>query len=77
MRPDNIYHRIIADLGILKMKDGMPGLFYTLLSRPTTLGDEDRPETSAILLIGENVNLPGSIILQREKLKASTKKLQD
>ena len=59
-QPDNTFHRIIADPGTRKQEGTMPGLFYTLLSRATTLGEEGKLETSAILFNGTNMT-PGRI----------------
>ena len=47
-RPDNAYHRLVGDPGTRNFEANNPGLFYTLLSRATTLGEEGKPETSAI-----------------------------
>ena len=55
-QPDNTFHRIIADSGTRKLESMMPGLFYTLLSLATTLGEPGKPETSAILFSGINMN---------------------
>ena len=54
-QPDNTFHRIIADPGPRKQEGNMPGLFYTLLSRATTLGEDGKLETSAILFNGTNM----------------------
>ena len=59
-QPDNTFHRIIADPRTRKQEGTTPGLFYTLLSRATTLGDEGNLETSAILFNGTNMT-PGRI----------------
>ena len=54
-QPDNTFHRIIADPGTRQFEGNACGLFYTLLSRATTLGEEGKPETSAILFNGPNM----------------------
>ena len=54
-QPENTFHRIIAYPGPRKQEGSMPGLFYTLLSRATTLGEEGKLETSAILFNGTNM----------------------
>ena len=52
-RPDNIYHRIIADLGAREAEARISGLLYTLLSKVTSLVDEDKPKTSDILMMDQ------------------------
>ena len=54
-QPANTFERIIADPGTRQFESIMPGLFYTLLSRATTLGIEGKLETSAILFNGPNM----------------------
>ena len=56
-RPDNAYHRLVGDPGTRNFEANNPGLFYTLLSRATTLGEEENPETSAIFFKGVNMIL--------------------
>ena len=41
-RPDNAYHRLLEYPGPRNFEANNPGLFYTLLSRATTLGEEER-----------------------------------
>ena len=52
-RPDNAFERIVGDLGTRQFESINPGLFYTLLLRATTFGEERKPETSAIFLKGQ------------------------
>ena len=54
-RPDNAYHRLVGDPGTRNFEANNPGLFYTLLSRATTLGEEGKPETFAIFFKGVNM----------------------
>ena len=54
-RPDNAYYRLAGDPGTRNFEANNPGLFYTLLSRATTLGEEGKPETSAIFFKGVNM----------------------
>ena len=54
-RPDNAYHRLVGDPGTRNFEANNPGLFYTLLSRATTLGEEGKPESSAIFFQGVNM----------------------
>ena len=55
-RPDNAYHRLVGDPGTRKFEANNPELFYTLLSRATTLGEEGKPETSAIFFKETNMS---------------------
>ena len=52
-RPDNAFERIVGDTGTRQFESINPGLFYTLLSKATTFGEEKKPETSAIFLKGQ------------------------
>ena len=54
-RPDNSYHRLVGDPGTRNFEANNPGLFYTLLSRATTLGEEKKAETSAIFFKETNM----------------------
>ena len=54
-RPDNAYHRLVGDPGTRNFEANNPGLFYTLLFRATTLGEEGKPETSTIFFKGVNM----------------------
>lgn len=56
-RPDNAFERIVGDPGTRQFESINPGLFYTLLSRATTFGEEKKPETSAIFFKGTNMNI--------------------
>ena len=49
-RPDNAFERIVGDPVTRQFEPINPGLFYTLLSKATTFGEEKKPETSAIFL---------------------------
>ena len=62
-QPPNAVQRIIVDPGTRQFEGQNPGLFYTILSRITTLGDDDdttpeekRYKNSAIYFIGNNMN---------------------
>ena len=70
-QPDNTFHRIVADPGTRQFEGNVSGLFYTLLSRATTLGEEGKPETSAILFNGPNMT-PDRI--RKIKLTANNEK---
>ena len=65
-RPENIFLHIVADPGTRKFESGTDGLFYTLLSRVTTIGDMKDPTTSAIAFTGSNMNV--------NRIKKSTEK---
>ena len=56
-RPENTFLHIVADPGTRQFESGTNGLFYTLLSRVTTIGDMKDPTTSAIALTGSNMNV--------------------
>ena len=51
----NAVQRIICDLGDKQFEGNNPGLTYTCISRPTTLGDLDDKTTSAIFFDGNNI----------------------
>ena len=62
-KPPNAVKRIICDPGTRAFEGINPGLFYTILSRATTLGDynsslspQQRFKNSAIYFIGDNMN---------------------
>ena len=76
-QPDNTFHRIIADPGERKYEANMTGLFYTLLSRATTLGEEGKPETSAILFNGRNMNPARIRNITKTEKGEMYKKVQD
>ena len=77
-RPDNAYHRLVGDPGARKYEANNPGLFYTLLSRATTIGEEEKPETSAIFFKGTNMSRERieKSHANREKRKVLTRKLK-
>jgi hypothetical protein len=52
---ENAIKRIICDPGTKEFELRNPGLFYTLLSRATTLGDENNIYSSAIYFTGDNM----------------------
>ena len=47
-RPDNDFKRIVGDPGTRQFESINPSLFYTLLSRETTFGEERKTATSTI-----------------------------
>ena len=55
-RPENAFLRIVANPGTRQFESTTNGLFYTLLSRVTTIGDMKDLTTSAIFFIGDNMN---------------------
>ena len=56
-RPENNFLHIVADPGTRQFESTTNGLFYTLLSRVTTIGDMKDPTTSAIAFTGSNMNV--------------------
>ena len=56
-RPENNFLHIVADPGTRQFESTTNGLFYTLLSRVTTIGDLKDPATSAIAFTGSNMNV--------------------
>ena len=56
----NAVQRIICDVGTKAFEGHNVGLFYTILSRVTSLGTIDDKASSAIYFIGDNLN-PGRI----------------
>ena len=56
-RPENNFLHIVADPGSRQFESTTNGLFYTLLSRVTTIGDMKDPTTSAIAFTGSNMNV--------------------
>ena len=88
-KPPNAVSRIICDPGDRGMEAKCPGLFYTSVSRATTIGNENKP--SAIYFMGNNMNMeritdltltkqgkPYKLVTLRQKwvnhLKKNTKK---
>ena len=55
-QPPNSIKAVICDPGTRAFEGNNPGLFYTLLSRVTTLGTEEDKFSSAIYFTGENMN---------------------
>ena len=55
-RPDNPFLRIVADPGTRKFESTNTGMFYTLLSRVTSMGDMKDPTTSSIFFTGANMS---------------------
>ena len=55
-QPPNAIEAVICNPGTRKFEGICPGLFYTLLSRLTTLGTEDEKTSSAMYFIGEDMN---------------------
>ena len=58
-KPDNPVKRIVCDPGTRSFEGINIGLFYTILSRATTIGDTNdtqHPKDSAIYFIGDNMN---------------------
>ena len=55
-RPENTFLQIVADPGTRQFESTTNGLFYTLLSRVTTIGDMKDLTKSAIFFIGDNMN---------------------
>ena len=62
-QPPNAIQTIVCDPGTCQFEGKNPGLFYTILSRVTSLGDygdnlpeSDRFKNSAIYFIGQNMN---------------------
>ena len=78
-RPDNAYHRLVGDPGTRNFEANNPGLFYTLLSRATTLGEERKPKTSAIFFKGTNMSRERieKITCKQGKEKGVYKKIED
>ena len=54
--PPNAVERIIYDSGTRRFEGQNPGLFYTLLSRITTLGEPPFHNDSATCFLGPNMN---------------------
>lgn len=61
--PNAVQQRIICDPGTRAFEGNNPGLFYTILSRATTVGDYDTTlppsqhfKDSAIYFLGDNMN---------------------
>ena len=42
--PDNAYHRLVGNLKTRNFEANNPELFYTLLSRATTMDEEGKPK---------------------------------
>ena len=55
-RPDNAFEKIVGEPGTKQFKSINPGLFYTLLSRATTFGEEKTRNISNIFK-GTNMNI--------------------
>ena len=55
-RPDNAFERIVGDPGTRQFESINPGLFYTLISRATTFGEEKTRNISNIFK-GTNMNI--------------------
>ena len=51
--------KIVEDPVTRQLESINPDLFYTLLSRATTFGEEKKPETSAIFFKGQTSILRG------------------
>ena len=69
----NAIQRIICDPGNKEFELRNPGLFYTLLSRATTLGDKKNLYTSAIFFTGNNMN-PSRLLNMTKTEKGITAK---
>ena len=76
-QPDNTFHRIIADPGTRRFEGRASGLFYTLLSRATTLGEVGKPETSAMLFNGPNMTPSRIRAIKKSEDGTDYKKIQD
>ena len=75
-KPPNTIKTIIADPGPRAMEGQNPGLFYTLTSRGTTIGD-DKGYKSAIYFIGPNMNPSRITSLQYKTGGTKYKKIQE
>ena len=78
-RPDNAYHPLVGDPGTRNFEANNPGLFYTLLSRATTLGEEGKLETFAIFFKRTNISHERieKITCKQGKEKGVYKKIED
>ena len=54
--PQNMIQSIVVDPGNRGFEGNNPGLFYTLASRGTTLGDQSNNLSSALFFTGKNMN---------------------
>lgn len=54
-RPENQILRLVCDPGAKSFEGNNPGLFFTIVSRVTTMGDEYNKMTSALYFVGPNM----------------------
>ena len=55
-QPPNSFEKIIADPGTKAFEGTNPGLFYSIASRGTTLGEEQDLMSSSVYFTGKNMN---------------------
>jgi hypothetical protein len=75
-QPANTVLRIVCDPGNRGFEGINPGLFYTLMSRATTLGTPDDVRSSAIYFCGDDMT-PGRVLFIDRKKEGGGRKLYD
>ena len=73
--PNNAIQRIICDPGTKTFEHQNPGLFYTLITRPTTMGDPGDKFSSAIYFNGNNMTMDHILQISLTKQGKLVKKL--
>jgi hypothetical protein len=75
-QPANTVLRLVCDPGNRGFEGINPGLFYTLLSRATTLGTPEDVRSSAIYFCGDDMT-PGRVLFIDRKKEGGGRKLYD